>query len=122
MNYQTFDEFLKDQGTSLNDFTSNLANDFYSPDTFLELIERETKQDHLNCIISSAFSWKDTPEGFDFWGEVDNLWAKYLVFFKAEIYRDHHKFFFSGYVFKIMPFEKLKNKLDPQKEFNEGLL
>ena len=122
MNYQTFDEFLKDQGTSLNNFTSNLTNDFYSPDTFLELVEREIKQDNLDHIINGAFSWKDTPEGFDFWHGVNNLWAKYLVFFKAEIYRDHHKFFFSVHVSKIMSFEKLKNKLDPQKEFNEEIL
>ena len=28
--------------------------------------------------VSSAFFWDETPEGYHFWGEVDNLWLKFL--------------------------------------------
>lgn len=28
--------------------------------------------------VSAAFSWAETPEGYYFWGAVDNLWMKFL--------------------------------------------
>lgn len=28
--------------------------------------------------VSAAFSWAETPEGYYFWGAVDNLWLKFL--------------------------------------------
>ena len=28
--------------------------------------------------VSAAFSWDETPEGYFFWGAVDNLWMKFL--------------------------------------------
>ena len=28
--------------------------------------------------VSAAFSWSETPEGYYFWGAVDNLWMKFL--------------------------------------------
>lgn len=28
--------------------------------------------------VSAAFFWAETPEGYHFWGEVDNLWMKFL--------------------------------------------
>lgn len=28
--------------------------------------------------VSAAFFWDETPEGYHFWGAVDNLWMKFL--------------------------------------------
>ncbi len=33
-------------------------------------------QKHLYTNIWDAFSWEDTPEGFDFWGGLDDLFEK----------------------------------------------
>ena len=30
------------------------------------------------AVVSAAFSWAKTPEGYCFWGAVDNLWKKFL--------------------------------------------
>lgn len=26
------------------------------------------------CFIGRAFDWSDTPEGYDFWLQIDNRW------------------------------------------------
>ena len=38
------------------------------------IIEYGSKEE----AVSAAFSWAETPEGYYFWGAVDNLWMKFL--------------------------------------------
>lgn len=38
------------------------------------LVEYGSKEE----AVSAAFSWAETPEGYYFWGAVDNLWLKFL--------------------------------------------
>ena len=39
------------------------------------LVEYGSKEE----AVSAAFSWAETPEGYYFWGAVDNLWIKFLL-------------------------------------------
>ena len=38
------------------------------------IVESGSKEE----AVSSAFFWAETPEGYHFWGTVDNLWLKFL--------------------------------------------
>lgn len=38
------------------------------------IVEHGSKEEAVNA----AFFWEETPEGYFFWGAVDNLWLKFL--------------------------------------------
>ena len=38
------------------------------------IVEHGSKEE----AVSAAFFWDETPEGYRFWGAVDNLWQKFL--------------------------------------------
>ena len=37
-----------------------------------------TEYDSKEGAVSSAFSWDETPEGFEFWEMISDLWMKFL--------------------------------------------
>lgn len=44
-------------------------------DSFAKFITENGSKEEA---VSDAFFWAETPEGFHFWGAVDNLWMKFL--------------------------------------------
>ena len=44
-------------------------------DSFAKFIVEHGSEEEA---VSAAFFWGKTPEGYYFWGEVDNLWIKFL--------------------------------------------
>lgn len=44
-------------------------------DSFAKFITENGSKEEA---VSAAFFWDETPEGYHFWGEVDNLWMKFL--------------------------------------------
>ena len=44
-------------------------------DSFAKFITEHGSKEEA---VSAAFFWDETPEGYHFWGAVDNLWMKFL--------------------------------------------
>lgn len=60
-------------GTIVEKFEANFRAQ--RTDSFAKfIVEYGSKEE----AVSSAFSWAETPEGYYFWGAVDNLWMKFL--------------------------------------------
>jgi len=70
---KTFDEFLKKHRVYgkyyQNIRTSNLTVEW--------MIENVIKNNEEDMLISGAFGWLNTPEGDDFWSNIDYLWREY---------------------------------------------
>ena len=50
-------------------------------------------------VISLAFVWSRTPEGFDFWNTVNDLWQKFLK--EGREYSDEFRSLFGEKVFEV---------------------
>jgi hypothetical protein len=68
--FEDFGDFLEENGV-LDKFVNNFYKfgDGYTLNYYL-IINEEYKEDY----IDSAFSWIKTPEGFDFWVDIDYKW------------------------------------------------
>lgn len=45
-------------------------------------IDQLFAQNQPESYISAAFLWEETPEGLDFWLELDKKWLKFIKFLK----------------------------------------
>ena len=62
---EKFIQFLKDNG-ALEKFKDNCDFPF-----------AKYLKNHLNCgIISHAFSWDNSEEGWRYWNDIDNKWRR----------------------------------------------
>ena len=70
--------FLEQKGC-LSAFKRNLGERF-SLGRFCSVVYRRSRLDpvYFSSAISGAFFWNSTPEGFDFWLDVDGSWLNYL--------------------------------------------
>lgn len=74
-----FDKFLKSQGTSLKTFITRYQEDHVN--NFAQTTNKFGKfwkTTQPSQVISSAFHWGATMEGFNFWSLIDIKWNKIL--------------------------------------------
>lgn len=45
-------------------------------------IQRILKQKHYEQLISSAFMWIETPQGYEFWDRINDKWREKYNFIK----------------------------------------
>lgn len=65
-----FLQFLEEQGVK-HSFYRNLDPSFsQDPETSIE------------DFVSRAFEWSESPEGHDYWEEIDDIWRRGLEFYK----------------------------------------
>lgn len=88
--YTKFIKFLKDNDsfdkfkenwynfTRFNAFKVNGVYNNKIMDFKRYFLERKPKPYCYIYIISDAFSWNSTPEGFDYWYNIDDLWREYF--------------------------------------------
>jgi len=90
---QTFVIFLKDNN-ALKQFKENLLTqrkrefknltnylDILTLDRFNTLIEEET----LYELINHAFHWASTPQGHDYWSELDEKWRGIMMKYQNKL-------------------------------------
>lgn len=66
--YGIYESFLNNLIKSMS--TSSMFSEFYAP-TALKHINQNSKY-----VISRAFKWEDTPEGDDFWMDIEQAYIK----------------------------------------------
>ena len=74
-NYQTFRKFLRD-----NDCERQFNAAFYAQ-CGANVLD-ETLADILvidECFLGRAFDWRKTPEGREFWLDIDTKWWKFYL-------------------------------------------
>lgn len=69
---------------AFNLYFENLFNDATAPITAL------TTSKNGMWLISSAFSWADTPQGFDFWDKLHRRWQASL--YRSGVVQDLYNF------------------------------
>ena len=69
-----FIRFLKERGIYTSFKNNLLCNTFESPEinSYMDSI-----RSYPNGAISSAFSWSDSIEGYDFWCDINDEWRLY---------------------------------------------
>lgn len=72
---KNFIQFLRDNN-ALTEFKANLKK---SKKNMLELLIRIYEENYAPCnYLVGAFVWRKTPEGFDFWCDLNHEWL-YLI-------------------------------------------
>lgn len=69
--YQSFRSFLREQQCE-----EAFDKAFYAFNDFTALDEQLWEAGEAECFIAHAFDWRTTPEGRDFWCEVDREWHR----------------------------------------------
>lgn len=87
--YKIFLNFLKE-----NDCFDNFKNNWYNitcrmdrgcsrannvPMIYFFSLRKEDAWEYYYNIIYDAFPWNSTPEGSEFWREIDDKWIKYTT-------------------------------------------
>lgn len=67
--YKTFRRFLQEQQCE-----DAFDRAFYQYNDFTLLDEALWEASNAECIFGHAFDWKETPEGRDFWLNIDRIW------------------------------------------------
>jgi len=82
--YNSFEEFLEDNGVSLTGLFLKSCRQFSAdrPKNTISDIKL-VFDEHPESIIGTCFIWDKTPEGHEFWDNLDKRWVKY-----QSIYRD----------------------------------
>jgi len=93
--YTSFEDFLIKNDTNLKNFEANIkysgcflfdTSNFNIKD-YNTLYELSIKLNNghlidalyeIDEVITDAFEWEDTPEGDDFWDELDDLWKEFI--------------------------------------------
>lgn len=65
INEKILDKALKKLGSSLKEFKDTTVGRS-GPQRYISIMTWETPED----VISSAFSWPESPQGFSFWSEI----------------------------------------------------
>lgn len=78
---KSFDEFLRENGTSLAKFIKNC--DDKEPycqgfTTLNEIVRYRYGSTNIKTIIGSSFIWLNTPEGSNFWQEISERWKTFI--------------------------------------------
>ena len=71
INYDRFRLFLREQGCE-----AAFDRAFYNYNGFTHLDEALWKAGDAECIFGHAFDWRETPEGREFWREIDMRWYR----------------------------------------------
>ena len=67
--YRKFRSFLQEQGCE-----AAFDRAYYQYNDFTLLDEALWEAGDAECIFGHAFDWKATPEGRDFWLNIDRIW------------------------------------------------
>ena len=67
--YRKFRSFLQEQGCE-----EAFDRAYYQHNDFTLLDEALWEAGDAECIFGHAFDWKETPEGRDFWLNIDRIW------------------------------------------------
>ena len=67
--YQLFRNFLREQGCE-----EAFDRAFYLYNDFTRLDESLWEAGDAACIVGHALDWRATPEGREFWLNIDRLW------------------------------------------------
>ncbi|MFW6272537.1 MAG: hypothetical protein ACOC2U_02005 [bacterium] len=87
--FEDFVEFLKSKNV-YKEFVKN-AQAVFGETTSLENIIKGTRDsnDAKTKWVGSFFKWKESPEGLDFWRNIEDDWFDYLGITKAEQLRNN---------------------------------
>jgi len=87
--YTSFEDFLEKNNTSLSTYFSNVAHylninakyinteNIHTLSDLIEFLNLAPGDTGLWYIISSPFSWEETPEGHMFWDDIHKEWLKF---------------------------------------------
>jgi hypothetical protein len=65
----------------------NVKNDFpLDNEHIIKFLASRIKTNHEISLISSAFDWSSTQEGYTFWKNIDKEWEKYFSMYGNKNY------------------------------------
>ena len=79
LSYRQFRSFLREQGCE-----TAFDRAFYSYNGYTTLDEPLWEAGEAECVFAHAFEWRDTPEGREYWLEIDRKWSKFTDNFIAK--------------------------------------
>ena len=77
--YKTFRSFLQEQGCE-----AAFDRAFYQYNDFTPFDEVMWAAADAECIFGHAFNWRETPEGREYWSEIDKKW--FNIIYKKQSY------------------------------------
>ena len=60
---------------------------YYGSEVIIEIIKRGYRNSYPNHFVANSFNWSQTPEGVDFWRNIDVEWRKYVYSHTWKFYK-----------------------------------
>ena len=60
---------------------------YYGTEALIEIIKKGYRTCYPNHLVANSFNWSRTPEGVEFWRNIDLEWRKYVYAHTWKFYK-----------------------------------